>query len=425
MVATETEAAPAESTGPTVNIQTTEAAMAEPVHTTAAELELTVKTMTAGPAEGGLNCGVVSQADRSSNNLGVSCEKSGISDSAPSIEQVQKQCASVELVVEIQPVATMSGLDKSLADSSHVPEAAAEKRFVEVINVEGEEDAPMMEEKPLMSKGGNYDFRFTVAPAYIRDCEEEERGEEETKEITLEEEVADVKNARERKLSEGEGKRVQFSSEVQYFEGDKFSTELEDSIEEVDEEEDHCALACNSKCSPFEKEKYHYVQADSSEDETERIQTEGKKEGPEEEFDEEEINVKLGEGCVEEKVSEVREDGKKSEEEEKGQSEVLKKEETEEPDQKSSPHHVTLTEPLTPDAPLTYSPPAVSQSEVTLHQLRWAQPGPCNLTSTLPFCRHNLPLIIKGKTSNKSMDVRLDLLTSQFAAEQIGGNLLI
>ncbi|CAK6965598.1 band 4.1-like protein 3 isoform X4 [Scomber scombrus] len=362
-VATETEAAPAESTGPTVNIQTTEAAMAEPVHATAAELELTVKTMTAGPAGGGLNWGIVSQADRNSNNLGdqlVSCEKSSISDSAPSEEQVQKQYASVRLV------ATTSGLDKSLADSSHLPQAAAEKRFVEVIDVEGE-DAPMMEEKPLMSKRGNYDFRFTVAPAYIRDCEEEEHGEEETKELTLEEEVADVKNARERKLSEGEGKRVQFSSEVQYFEVDKFSTELEDSIEEVDEEEDQCPLACNSKCSPFEKEKYHYVQADSSEDETERIEeeeeTEGKKEEPEEEFDKKERNVKLGEGCVEEKVSEVREDGKKSEEEEKGRTEVLKKEETEEPDQKSSSHHVTLTEPLTPEAPLTLSPPAVSQLE--------------------------------------------------------------
>lgn len=408
MVATETEAVPAESTGPTVNIQTTEAAKAEPVHNTAAELELTVKTMSAEPAEGKLDWAVVSQEDRNGNHLGdqpVSCEKSGIPDSALSVEQVQ-QCASVELVAEMQPVATTLGLDENLSDSCHVPESAvrslaAEKEFVEVIDVEGE-DALMMEEEAQMSKDKNYDFRFTVAPAYIRDCEKEEHSEEEAIELTLDEELADVKNAGERQHTEVDGKRVQFSSEVQYFEGDKIPTELEDGIEEVDEEEDECSPTRNSpdipKYLPFEKEKYYYVQMDGSEDEMERIEkeeTDGKKEEGEEEYDEEEIKLKKAEDCVDEKV---REDIKESEEE-KDQTEVLKKEE---PDQKSSPHQVTLTEPLTSDAPLTHSPPAVSQLEVTLHQLQWPQPGPCNLTSTLPFCQHSLPLIIKGKTRTKA-----------------------
>ncbi|XP_067462509.1 band 4.1-like protein 3 isoform X7 [Thunnus thynnus] len=309
-VATETEAAPAESTGPTVNIQTTEAAKAEPVHTTAAELELTVKTISAEAAEGKLDWAVVSQEDRNSNNLGdqsVSCEKSGIPDSAPSV-----------------------------SDSSYLPEsaalAAAGKEFVEVTDVEGE-DTLMTEEDAPMSKDKNYDFRFTVAPAYIRDGEKEKHSEEEL--------AAEAELAGERKHTEVDGKRVQFSSEVQYFEGDEFPTELEDGIEEVDEEEDECSPACNSpnipKYLPFEKEKYHHVQTDSSEDEVERIEKEEEtKEGTKEE-PEEEINVKLEEDCVDEKASEVREDVKESEEEEKGQTELLKKEETEEPDQKSTP----------------------------------------------------------------------------------------
>ncbi|XP_044222996.1 band 4.1-like protein 3 isoform X3 [Thunnus albacares] len=310
VVATETEAAPAESTGPTVNIQTTEAAKAEPVHTTAAELELTVKTISAEPAEGKLDWAVVSQEDRNSNNLGdqsVSCEKSGIPDSAPSV-----------------------------SDSSYLPEsaalAAAGKEFAEVTDVE-REDTLMTEEDALMSKDKNYDFRFTVAPAYIRDGEKEKHSEEEH--------ASEAELAGERKHTEVDGKRVQFSSEVQYFEGDEFPTELEDGIEEVDEEEDECSPACNSpnvpKYLPFEKEKYHHVQTDSSEDEVERIEKEEEtKEGTKEE-PEEEINVKLEEDCVDEKTSEVREDVKESEEEEKGQTELLKKEETEEPDQKSTP----------------------------------------------------------------------------------------
>ncbi|KAM7400245.1 hypothetical protein PAMA_004783 [Pampus argenteus] len=360
VVATETEAAPAESTGPTVNIQTTEAAMAEAVCTTAAELELTVKTMSAEPAEGKLDGAVVSQEDRDGTNLRdqpVSCEKSGIPD-------------SVELVAEMQPVATSLWLDESLSDSGHLPESevlnlAAEKGFIEGIDVEGEDSG--MEQEALMSKDKNDGFRFTVAAAYIRDHEQEEdlaspkeaHREEEAVELGLEEELADVG-----KHTEVDGKKVQFSSEVQYFEGDDFPTKLEDDgIEEVDEEEVESSPAHVSpdtcKYLPFEKEKYYYVQADSSEDETERVEKE-ETGGKKEKCDEEEIGEKLTE---DEKASDVREDVRESEEEEEeeGQTDVLKKEKTEEPEQ--NPNQVTRPEALTADAPLTCSPPAVSQLE--------------------------------------------------------------
>lgn len=423
MVATETEAAPAESTGPTVNIQTTEAAQAEPVSTTA---ELALKTMSTEPAEGGLDYVVVLQEDINDSSLRdppvdyVTCEKSGITSIAPSSDQLQ-QCAPEELVAEKQPVATHVGLDESLSGSIAPPETevltlAAEKENEEVIDEEGEDAG--VEGQTLTSKDENDVFRFTVAPAYIRDCEKEEKlpsTEDEHSEgeavesalEALEEELAGLKDAGEIEHTEVDGKRVQFSDKVQYFEEQEISTEkikkeLKDGIEEVDEERDECSPAEDEgqktfpdilKHLPFEKEKYHYAPIDSSEDEMERTEeekTDGKKEEVEEEYHEKELNFKLAEDSADENASEVRGDVKVYE--------LLEEGENEEQDQTSSPHEVTLTEPITSDAPLTHPPPAVSQSEVTLHQLQWPQPRPCNFTSTLPSCRHNLPLIIKGKT---------------------------
>ncbi len=416
MVATETKAAPAESTGPTVNIQTTEAAEAEPVHATA---EFAVKTM---PAEGALDYVVVLQEDISGGILGdpradsVSCEKSDVAGIALSSEELEQR-ASVEQVAEEQAVATHLGLVEGLCGSSALPEAAvlssaAEKENEEAIDEEGEDAG--VERVAIMSKDESDCSRFTVARAYIGDSEkeekllstEEEHSEGEAAESCLEA-LADFKNAGERKHIEVDGKRVQFSNEVQYFEEQEFPTESEDGIEEADEERDECSPAEDEgrnilKRLPFEKEKYYYVQMDSSEDEIERTEeeeTDGKEEELEEEYDEEELNLKLAEDCVDKKASAVRGDVLASEEvkeEEMVRAEVLKKGEIEEQDQKSGPREVTPTEPLTSDAPLTH--PAVSQSEVTLHQLQWPQPRPCNLTSTLPSCRHNLPLIIKGKT---------------------------
>lgn len=413
MVATETEAAPAESTGPTVNIQTTEAAKAEPASTTA---ELAVKTMSAEPAEGELDYVVVLQKDISGSSLGdppadpVGCKNDGIPGTVPSSEQLQQR-VSVDLVTEKQPVAAHVGLDESLSGSSAQPESAgltlaAEKENEEVIDEQGEDAG--VDGEALTSKDENDGFRFTVAPAYIGERDEEEKppsAEEERDKgeavasalEALEEELAGFKEAGERKHTEVDGKRVQFSDKVQYFVEQELPAELEDGIEDVDEERDEYSPAGQKtfpdilKPLPSEKEKYYYVQMDSSEDEMERTEEEeadGKKEELEDECDEEEPKLKMAEDCVDEKASEVREDVEVFEE-------VLEKGEIEEQDQQSS--EVTLTGPLTSDAPLTHPLPPGSQSEVTLHQLQWLQPGPCNLTSTLPSCRHNLPLIIKGK----------------------------
>uniref|UniRef100_A0A8C4IWU2 FERM domain-containing protein n=1 Tax=Dicentrarchus labrax TaxID=13489 RepID=A0A8C4IWU2_DICLA len=415
VVATETEAEPAKSTGPTVNIQTTEAAKAEPVHTAR---EHTVKTMSAEPAEGGLDYVVVLQDDNSGDDLGDAPEKYGVPGIAPSSEQLH-QCASVELVEEKQPLAANLGLDESLSDSGALSESSVLILAAENEKEEGEDAS--VETEALSSKDENDTFRFMVAPAYIRDCEkeeklastEEEHREGEAAEICLEalqEELAGFENAGEREHTEVDGKRVQFSNEVQFFEEQEFPTELEDGIEEVDEERDECSPAEDerqkafpdiSKPLPFEKEKYYYAQMDSSEDEMERTEEEeadGKREELEE-HDEEELKSELAEDCVDEKASE-REDVMASEE--MVQTEVLEEGEIEEEDQKSSPHEVTQTEPLTSDAPLTHPPPAASQSEVTQQQLHWPRPGPRNLTSNLPSCRHNLPLIIKGEPQPKA-----------------------
>uniref|UniRef100_A0A8C9X7V4 FERM domain-containing protein n=1 Tax=Sander lucioperca TaxID=283035 RepID=A0A8C9X7V4_SANLU len=377
VVATETEAAPVESTGPTVNIQTTEAAKTEPVHTTA---ELTVGTMSADYV-------VVLQEDISGNTLGNPPATSGIPGNAPSLEQLQP-CASVELVAEKQPVATHSGSDESLSGSStslgsSVLTLAAEKGNEEVIDDKGEDAG--VKGVALMSQHENDGFRLTVAPAYIRDCKkedklpsmEEEHDKGEAAESclqALEEDLADCKNAGERKHTEVDGKRVQFSNEVQYFVEQEFPTELENGIEEVDEEIDECSHAEGEgqksfsdilKHLPSEKEKCYYAQMDSSNKEMERTEeeeTDGNKEELDQDFDEEELNLKLADDCDDEKASEDVVASEEVTEEEMDKAEVLKKEAIEEQDQKCRPHQVTLTEPLTSDTMLT--PPASSHVSV-------------------------------------------------------------
>ncbi|KAF1383596.1 hypothetical protein PFLUV_G00133500 [Perca fluviatilis] len=386
VVATETEAAPVESTGPTVNIQTTEAAKAEPVHTAA---ELTVRTMSADYV-------VVLQEDIGGNTLENPPATSGIPGNAPSLEQLQA-CASVKLVAEKQPVATHSGSDERLSGTSTslgsaVLTLAAEKGNEEVIDEKGEDAG--VKGMALMSQHKNDGFRLTVAHAYIRDCKkeeklpstEEEHNKGEAAESCLqasEVDLADCKNAGERKHTEVDSKRVQFSKEVQYFVAQEFPTELENGIEEVDEEIDECSHAEGEGQRSFSDilkllpSECYYAQMDSSNKEMERTEeeeTDGKKEELDQEFDEEEQNLKLADDCDDEKASEDDVASEEVTEEEMDKAEVLKKEAIKEQDQKFSPHQVTLTEPLTSDALLAPPPPAASQSEVTLHQLRWPQP---------------------------------------------------
>ncbi|XP_068593805.1 band 4.1-like protein 3b isoform X13 [Cebidichthys violaceus] len=351
VVATETEAAPAESTGPTVNIPSTEA---EPAHTTA---ELTVTFMS---AEGEQDCVDVLREDISGVSSADPEAISGVPGTAPHSEPPQ-QCASVELAAEIQPVATHLQLDES---PSAVLTSAAEKIKEGVIDEEGEDAGN--EGEAFMSEHENDSFRFSVAPAYIRYCEKEEKlpltneehDEEESAESclkALEEELLGLRNTGERKHTEVDGKRVQFSNHVQYFE----KQELENGIEAVDkcspaEDESQKSFPDILKPLPFEKEKYHYAQMDSSEDEvetTEEEEADGKKGELEEEPDEEELHLKL----VDEKVSEdtVSEEVKEQE----------KAEEKKEQDQKSRPRQVSPTEPFTSDGCLSHPPPAVSQSE--------------------------------------------------------------
>lgn len=382
-VATETEAAPAKSTGPTVNIQTTEAAKAEPVHTAA---ELTVKTISAKLAEGELD-DVVLQEDVIGSNSSVGDTQSD----APSEKLEQDE--SVELVAEKELVSTHLGLDESMSACSALPESAvltliAEKEIEEVIAEEGEDAG--VEGEAMASKD-----RFTVAPAYIRDYKKDDKmpsTEEENGGV----EAADFENTGEGTCTEVDGKRVQFSNKVQYFEEQEVPAESEDDIEEVDEEMDECSpgkdeIQKATKPLPFEKEKYHYAQTDSSEDETEEEEADGKREELEEEYDEE---LKLAEDGVDEKASAAREDGMAAIEE-IVQTEELE-EEVDEQDKKFSPHEATS------GASLTRPPPDVSQSEVTMQQLQWPPPRHCNPTSILHSCRHNLPLIIKGKTRPKA-----------------------
>lgn len=395
MVTTETEAAPTESTGPTVNIHTTEAAKPKPVHTSA---ELTVNTASTEPAEEELECVVMLHRRVSDNSSAVlpadsvNNEKSVLLGSTSSLVPVQ-QWASVPLKTEILPVPTVLGLDEKGSDSSSLLESAvlnlaAEKANKKGLDAEGG-DAGVVGEV-LMSEDENYDFKSAVAPAYVRErekekkmssIEKEEHNKEESAEgclDVLELELAGLKH--ERRQTEVNGKRVQFSNEVQYFKEEQFPTELEDGIEEVDEEVDHCSPAENEgkgnfpdifKLFFFEKEKYYHLHMDSSEDEMERLEEEetNAKREAQEKYDEEELNMKLEKDCIDKKVFKEEEDVMTSEKEEVVQAEILEKEKTKEQRQKSSPHEVILTEATTSDI-LPQLPPTVSQTEVTVHQLQ-------------------------------------------------------
>lgn len=371
MVATETEAAPAESTGPTVNIPSTEAVKAEPPHPT-------VTFMSAEPAEGEPDDVHVSREDIPGISSGDAPARPGLAGAAPLSEPL-RQCASVELAAEIQPPATHLELDESL---SAVLTSAEDK-----IDEEGE---------AFMEKHGNYSCGFTVAAAPVGCGENEEKllltngehnEEEEAAEScleALEEELLGLNDTGERKHTEVDGRRVQFSNQVQYFEEHVFPPGMENGFEEANKERDKCSRAedesqksspDNLKRLPFEKEKYYRAQMDRSEDGVET--TDGEEEAPEEEHGEQELNLKLAQYCLAEKVPEDL-----VSEEEIVHAEEKGEKEDEEP--KAISHKVTLTEPFASEGRLSPPPPAVTRSEVTRHQLEGVgapQPRPCNLTA--------------------------------------------
>lgn len=357
---TETEAepapAPAESTGPTVNIQTAEAAKAEPVHAAA---ELAVKTMSAGRV-------VVLHRDSSDNSSGdppadsVNREKSVSPGSTPSLEQVQ-QGACVK--AEVQPAAeTTLGFNEGLSDGSSSPESAglilaAERGSKEVIDEEGE-DAGVKGEAPV-SKHKSDVFNFTVNPAFIRGSEKEEEQSTEEEAVgrcveALEDELTGLKPTRQGKQKETDGKRVQFSDQVEYFEEEEIPRELQGGIEEVDEEAEECSQTGDEgqntlKPLPFEKEKYHHEQMESSEEEVER------------EEEEEEMSAK----------------GEDEDDDGENNCDVMVSEEEE--DMKPSPCDVTQSEPPP-------SPQAPAQSEVTPQGPPTPRPLYSNLTTHLHCC---------------------------------------
>uniref|UniRef100_A0A668AIY0 Erythrocyte membrane protein band 4.1 like 3 n=1 Tax=Myripristis murdjan TaxID=586833 RepID=A0A668AIY0_9TELE len=132
-VATEMEAAPAESTEPTVNIPITEAAEASLVHTAGEELELTVKTVLAQPAEA--DCAVEFKRGAAVNTQtpeGVGensagdtpadtavCERIGIpGTSTTALGKQAQQCGFVESAAEIQQIATIEEVDYGLSADS-------------------------------------------------------------------------------------------------------------------------------------------------------------------------------------------------------------------------------------------------------------------------------------------------------------------
>uniref|UniRef100_A0A8C3B669 FERM domain-containing protein n=1 Tax=Cyclopterus lumpus TaxID=8103 RepID=A0A8C3B669_CYCLU len=164
VVATETEAAPAESTGPTVNIPSTEAAKAEPVHTTA---ELTVRLMSAEPAEGERDNVDVLPEDISGISSGDPPALSGVPGTAPFSEPLQ-HCASVELREEMQPVATHSEVEEIL---SALLTSAAEKIHEEGIDVVevGTKEVPVVhtETKTITYESAEVDTNGDVDPGVL------------------------------------------------------------------------------------------------------------------------------------------------------------------------------------------------------------------------------------------------------------------
>lgn len=328
----------AKSTGPTVNIQNTQAPKAEQVHTA---VKLTVKTMS---AEGQLDNAVALQEDNWGKTSGDPPERFGVLVTVFSAKQPQ-QCTSLKMeMAEQHPVATDVGLDERLSGSSALWESAALTSVTEKEDEEGGD--ANTEGRVLKSENEEDGFRSTADPSSIKEkkegklpSSEEDHGGEaaESWVKALEQQLAG-----EREQMEENGRRVHFSNEVQYFEDEEFPTELEDCIEEMDEELDEGSPPEGQKILLLNRRTEEY-QMDAK---VEELKIDGDKE--------QDLAEK-------EKASAEREDGVAPQELWEGETDF-------------GSNELTLTEPLTSDGSLTHPPSAASQSEVTLHQLQWPQP---------------------------------------------------
>lgn len=317
----------AKSTGPTVNIQNTQAAKAEQVHTA---VKLAVKTMS---AEGQRDNAVALQDDNWGKTSGDPPERFGVLVIVFSAKQPQ-QCTSLKMVMADQhPVATDVGLDERLSGSSALWESAALSSVTEKEDEEGGD--ANTEGGVLKSENEEDGFRFTVDPSSIKEKKEEKllSSEEDHGGEAAESWVKALEQqlAGEREQMEENGRRVHFSHEVQYFEDEGFPAELEECVEEMDEELD--------EGSPPEGPK---ILLDCLNRRTEECQMDGK-------------------------VEELKIDGDK-------EQDLAEKEKASAEREDFGSNELTLTEPLTSDGSLTHPPSAASQSEVTLHRLQWPQP---------------------------------------------------
>lgn len=342
----------AKSTGPTVNIQNTQAAEAEQVHTTA---KLTVKTMSAG---GQLDNAVALQEDTWGKTLGDPPERLDVLVTVFSSKQPQ-QCTSLKmLTAEKQAVAADVGLDETLSGSSAWWESAALTSVTDKKHEEGGD--ANTEGRVLKSKNEKDGFRFTVGPASIKDKKEEKlpssggEAAESRRVKALERQMGG-----ERRQTEENGKRVHFSNEVQYYEDEEFPAELEDCIEEMDEELDEGSPPERQKILldrlnrlPFRKEKLYYVQMDHSEDETKRTE----------------------ESQMDEKVEELNRDGDEEQDLADKEQASAEREDGVAPAELWEEETDTGSNGLTPTEPLTSDSSLASPSEVTLHQLQWPPP---------------------------------------------------
>uniref|UniRef100_A0AAZ1XR74 Uncharacterized protein n=1 Tax=Oreochromis aureus TaxID=47969 RepID=A0AAZ1XR74_OREAU len=344
----ETEALPAMSAEPTVNIQTTEAVRAEQSHPTA---ELTAAVVLAEAAKRVLDYAVMPQSEMCGCRVGD--EESVFPDCATFLKNEPR--ASLQVKAERQPVAKHLGVDENAGELS--------------LSTDVEVEAPML-------KNGNDGFSCNL-PVYISGCgkkgelplTEEEPDEDENKRFldSLEKKFADFKRAGEKKHTEVNNRRVQFSDEVQFFK--EFPVKTEDGIK-VDEgvvecfpvapertEDDSKKLSEMSNRLPFEKEKYYHVKMKSPEDETEEAEDKplDVKKAAHQKYDKKEVKLQK----MEENESEVRGDMMASEEIVEGKA--LEKET--EARGRTSPHKGTRSELLRSHTPASNSPSAVPRLE--------------------------------------------------------------
>ncbi|CAI5640232.1 unnamed protein product [Oreochromis niloticus] len=345
----ETEALPAKSAEPTVNIQTTEAVRAEQSHPTA---ELTAAVVLAEAAKRVLDYAVMPQSEMCGCRVGD--EESVFPDCATFLKNEPR--ASLQVKAERQPVAKHLGVDENAGELS--------------LSTDVEVEAPML-------KNGNDGFSCNL-PVYISGCgkkgelplTEEEPDEDENKRFldSLEKKFADFKRAGEKKHTEVNNRRVQFSDEVQFFK-EEFPVKTEDGMkvdEEVVEcfpvapertEDDSKKLSEMSNRLPFEKEKYYHVKMKSPEDETEEAEDKplDVKKAAHQKYDKKEVKLQK----MEENESEVRGDMMASEEIVEGKA--LEKET--EARGRTSPHKGTRSELLRSHTPASNSPSAVPRLE--------------------------------------------------------------